>query len=218
VLRIVNLTLEPKESVALIGPNGAGKSTLTHLILGFYRPQTGRVFIDEYPLEELDVTHLRRQIGVVTQQPIIFSGTIWENITYGTPQLSKAQVIKSAQLATAHEFIELLPEGYNTLVGENGMALSGGQRQRIAIARALLRKPNLLILDEPTNHMDLESVERLMLNLKFLEGAPTILIISHDFKIARKAQRIYFLEDGQITSKDGLGTLPPEKEQSLPTL
>jgi ABC-type bacteriocin/lantibiotic exporter with double-glycine peptidase domain len=215
VLRNVNLTLEPEESVALIGPNGAGKSTLTHLILGFYRPQTGHVLIDEYPLEELDVTHLRRQIGVVTQQPIIFSGTIWENITYGALPMSEALVIKSAQLATAHEFIELLPEGYNTLVGENGMALSGGQRQRIAIARALLRKPNLLILDEPTNHMDLESVERLTRNLKCLEGAPTILIISHDFKIARQAQRIYYLEDGQITSKDGLGALPLEKGQSV---
>ena len=218
VLKNVNLTLAPRESVALIGPNGAGKSTLTYLILGFYRPQTGRVLIDEHPLEELDVTHLRRQIGVVTQQPIIFTGTIWENITYGAPQLSEPQVIESARLATAHEFIESLPLGYNTRVGENGMALSGGQRQRIAIARALLRKPNLLILDEPTNHLDLESVERLTRNLKCLEGAPTILIISHDLKIARQAQRIYFLEDGQITSRAGAGMRSLENGQSVTAL
>jgi len=129
------------------------------------------------------------------QDSVIFSGTIFENISYGDPEITLEQVIVAAQLATAHEFIQKLPDGYETLVGDKGMLLSGGQRQRIAIARALVRCPKLLILDEPTNHLDTAAVNQLIHNLKRLETVPTVLIISHDMTIVREAQLVYLLRE-----------------------
>jgi ABC-type bacteriocin/lantibiotic exporter with double-glycine peptidase domain len=198
VLRDVTLTINPGSTVALVGPNGSGKSTIGNLILGFYRPQTGELCADDQPFTELDMVHLRRQIGVVTQDPILFPGTIWENITYGAPNVSSSQVIQAAKLATAHESIDQLPKGYQTFVGEDGILLSGGQRQRIALARALLREPALLILDEPTNHLDEAGVRQLMGSLDQLGNAPTILMISHDVAIVDQAEYIYVLQAGGI--------------------
>ena len=138
------------------------------------------------------------------QDPILFPGTIIENITYGSPDLDFQEVICAAELATAHEFIQQLPQKYETFVGENGVLLSGGQRQRIAIARALLRQPRLLILDEPTNHLDAAAVGQLMNNLKHMDNPPATLIISHDKDIVRQAQRIYVLQDGSVAAiRDG---------------
>ena len=212
VLQDINLTLLPGTTVAIIGPNGAGKTTIANLILGFYRPQKGRLFADDCPFSELDIVHLRRSIGVVRQDPIIFPGTILENITYGCPEVSHQRVIRAAESATAHEFIEQLPRGYNTPVGEYGVKLSGGQRQRVAIARALLRQPKLLILDEPTNHLDRAAVHRLMNNLKSRNGVPATLLISHDPAVVAEAQHIYHLKKGRIVSVEDHQTLSSRNE------
>lgn len=200
VLLEVDLTIRPGTTVALMGPNGSGKSTIVNLVLGFYRPCIGQVCADDHPFSELDVVDLRRQVGVVTQDPTMLPGTIWENIIYGYPDTDPAQVIQAAKLATAHEFIEQLPQRYDTIVGEDGILLSGGQGQRVAIARALLRRPKLLILDEPTNHLDEAAVQQLMNNLRELDSTPATLLISHDVDIVRQAQYVYVLHQGRIVA------------------
>ena len=202
VLKDVSLSIEPGEVVALVGPNGAGKSTIAHLVLGFYRPQIGRLYADDQPYDDLDIMHLRRQIGVVSQNPIIFPGTIWENITYGCPKTDLEAVRQAAELSTAHDFIEQLPQGYDTFVGESGVLLSGGQRQRIAIARALLRQPRLLILDEPTTHLDESAVRRLIENLKGPDYIAAKLIIGHDPRVITLADHVYVLREGHLSASD----------------
>jgi len=200
VLHDINLTIHPSTTVAIVGPNGSGKTTIANLILGFYRPQKGQLCADDHPFSGLDIVDLRRHIGVVMQDPIIFPGTILENITYGRPDASIQQIVQASELATAHGFIQELPQGYDTFVGESGVLLSGGQRQRIAIARALLRQPRLLILDEPTNHLDEAAVHQLMNNLKRLDSAPATMIIGHDVDIGREAEHIYVLQEGHIVA------------------
>jgi ATP-binding cassette subfamily B protein len=200
IVHEINLAIEPHSVVALVGPNGSGKSTIASLILGFYRPQRGQVYADDQPYDELDIQHLRRQIGVVTQDPIIFQGTIWDNITYGSPGASLDEVIRAAELATAHEFIQELPHTYQTATGEEGMLLSGGQRQRIALARALLRQPKLLILDEPTNHLDEAAVRELLVNIEHWDVNPAILLITHDLRLVQGAGCIYTLDEGRIVA------------------
>jgi ATP-binding cassette, subfamily B, bacterial len=194
-----NLVIRPGETVALMGPNGVGKSTIAHLISGYYRPGGGSLIADDYPYDELDMGHFRRSIGVVQQDPILFSGTIRENITYGWPEADPALVKRACGLATAEVFIGKLPDGYDTLVGENGVRLSGGERKKIAIARALLREPRLLIFDEPANHLDRDALGELLRNLKQLDPQPAILIITHDRAIAAHAQEIHiFTSKGQL--------------------
>jgi ATP-binding cassette subfamily B protein len=196
ILKDVSLSLHPHSRVAIIGSNGAGKSTMAHLILGFYSPLSGRLYADDIPYEEVDVVHLRRQIGVVMQDPALFSGTILENISYGSPGAERKDVARAAKLAMADDFIRRLPEGYDTYIGEDGVMLSGGERQRLALARALLRRPKLLILDEPTNHLDRVSVGQLLDNLDDLEDRPAILMISHDMSVVRHADEVFRLEEG----------------------
>jgi len=211
VLRDVNLTILPGSTVAVVGPNGSGKSTVANLIVGFYRPQSGHLYADGQPFDELDITHLRRSIGVVTQDPILFPGTILDNIVYGCPDADRQQVIAASEMATVHEFIQQLPQGYDTLVGEEGVLLSGGQRQRIAIARALLRRPKLLILDEPTNHLDEAAVRQLLSNLSIRDNPPASLIISHDAEVVRLASHTYALQEGRIVASEAY-TLPSRGE------
>jgi ABC-type bacteriocin/lantibiotic exporter with double-glycine peptidase domain len=153
VIENLSLFIPSQKIVALLGPNGSGKSTVAHLILGFYKPQKGQLLADSIPYSEIDMSNLRQYFGVVMQDPIIFSGTILENITYGIPKIKEQDVIQAAKMAEVHEFIHDFADGYQTSCGEDGVLLSGGQRQRIAIARALLRRPKLLILDEPFNHL-----------------------------------------------------------------
>lgn len=199
ILRSVSLTIEHGTKVSIIGPNGVGKSTIVNLMLGFYRPQKGLLFADDHPYPDIDIIHLRQNMGVVMQNPVIFPGTIRENIIYGCPGASSESMIRASSLATAHEFIDALPEKYDTLMGEQGTLLSGGQCQRIAIARALLREPKLLILDEPTNHLDKAAINQLMHNLKSMAGNPSILIITQDMDIAKQSDLIYSLrQDGCI--------------------
>jgi ABC-type multidrug transport system fused ATPase/permease subunit len=204
LLKEINLSIRPSSIVILIGPNGTGKSTIVHLIMGFYRPQDGIVLADDHPYNNLDIISLRKHIGVVLQDPVIFSGTIRDNIAYGNPEASETDVEKACELAVALDFIKGLPQGFNTPVGEGGVLLSGGQRQRIVIARALLRKPKLLIFDEPTNHLDEPTVSRLLGNLKKLEESPAILIVTQDVNISNEAHVIYFLDEkGHITRREG---------------
>ena len=198
VLRGVSLEISPGSIIALAGPNGAGKTTIVYLILGFYQPQQGRVLLDGVPIEEVDIIYLRRCIGVVMQNPIIFPGTIADNIAYGSPVTDRESIIAASRMATADFFIRKLPDGYETFIGEEGVLLSGGQRQRIAIARALLRKPSLLILDEPTNHLDDQSVRQLLDNLNQSQTRAATLIISHSPEILDVADTVYRLESGTV--------------------
>jgi ATP-binding cassette subfamily B protein len=193
ILRDINLTIPQGTLVALVGPNGAGKTTIANLILGFYRPQNGQLYADDHPFAELDMVDLRRHMGVVTQDPIIFPATISDNISYGHVDTRFEEIVHASKRATAHEFIQTLPQGYDTFVGENGLLLSGGQRQRIALARALLRRPKLMLLDEPTNHLDEATARKLMENLKKLDEGPAILLITQDMNIVHKAHYLYVL-------------------------
>ncbi len=198
VLRGVSLQLDPGEWVALVGPNGAGKSTIMNLILGLYRPSEGTVLADGVPLDEVDIRTLRRRIGVVLQDPPILPGTVRENIAFGEPDVSDLDVRRAAVAATAAEFIDRLPLGYETPVGDEGELLSGGQRQRIAIARALLREPRLVILDEPSTSLDRHATEALLRNLGALPDSPTVLLLTHDDVVARTAERMVRVADGRI--------------------
>jgi len=147
ILENVSLNLHPHSKIAIVGANGTGKSTITQLILGFYRPLHGCLYADNIPYKELEIVQLRTFIGAVMQDPLLFSGTILDNISYGMPVFDRKQIIRAARLAMADEFIQKLAEGYDTEIGEEGILFSGGERQRLAIARALLRRPKLLILD-----------------------------------------------------------------------
>jgi ATP-binding cassette subfamily B protein len=198
VLLDINLTMDPHSVNILTGMNGAGKTTIGNLILGHYRPQHGRLLADGISFDDLDMLHLRAFIGVVPQDPVIFLGTVWENISYGLPEVKFEEVVQAAKNACAHQFIQELPSGYETIVGEKGMLLSGGQRQRLAIARALLRRPTLLLMDEPTNHLDRETMTSVIEHLQNIEGRPTTLIISHEREMMNYAQRAYAIHDSRL--------------------
>jgi len=200
-LQGVDLELPVGSRVALIGPNGSGKTTLLHLLCGFYRPRAGRLLADGRPYDEIDISELRESIAVVMQDPILFSGRIFENIVYGSPTATAEEVEWAARMATAHEFIVSLPESYDTIIGESGTLLSGGQRQRIAIARAILRRPRILLLDEPTNHLDINSVAKVTANLQRLPHAPTIIVVSHDIHVVKNFDAVYEISNGHLTRK-----------------
>jgi ABC-type multidrug transport system fused ATPase/permease subunit len=217
VLTDVDLVIGPSEHVTVVGPNGAGKSTLVSLILGLHEPGQGRIEADGVPYNELDIRHLRRQIGVVLQDPVLFPGTIRDNIAYAEPGASDEAVRVAAHAATAAEFIESLPDGYTTRVGDEGAGLSGGQRQRVAIARALLGNPALLILDEPTTYLDEVAVRALMARLLALPQAPTVLLVTHDPQVANHAERMIELRDGRIIRDTRVGDQRPEAESAAVT-
>jgi ATP-binding cassette subfamily B protein len=201
VLSGVDVEITPGEHVALLGPNGSGKSTLLALLLGMHRPDTGEIAYDGVPLDELDVADLRTQLGVALQEPVMLPGTIHENIAYGRPDATRAQVRAAAQWATAAAFIEEFDDGYETQVGEEGQRLSGGQRQRVAIARALLGEPPIILLDEPTAYLDPEGTEELLANLRGLSGTPTVVIVTHDDRAAAHADRIIRLRGGRLETE-----------------
>jgi ABC transporter fused permease/ATP-binding protein len=198
VLEGFSLLLAPGEVVAVVGPSGAGKSTVASLITRFYDPQAGAVRFDDHNVLELDARWLRSQIGVVAQEPVLFSTSIIENIRYGKPDASVAEVHAAAQAANAHEFILRFPQGYETAVGERGVQLSGGQKQRIAIARALLKNPRVLILDEATSALDAESEHLVQEALERLMQGRTTLIIAHRLSTVMRADRVVVLSGGKV--------------------
>jgi len=199
VLRGMDLLILPGETVALVGPSGAGKSTLVQLLPRFYDPQGGAIRIDGVDIRTVTLKSLRRQIGMVPQETLLFSGTIAQNIAFGQTDWDLGRVEQAARVANAHGFIVNLPQGYHTLVGERGVNLSGGQRQRIAIARAVLLDPKILILDEATSALDSESEVLVQEALERLMQNRTVLIIAHRLSTVRRADRIVVLEQGQIT-------------------
>lgn len=201
VLHDINLEIAPGETVAVVGPSGAGKTSLANLVLRFYDPTEGRVEIDGHDLREVTLHSLRQQIGLVPQETILFGGTIKENIRYGRADASDEEVVEAAKAANAHEFITALPEGYETDVGERAVKLSGGQRQRIAVARALLKDPRILILDEATSSLDVESEAAVQKALEVLMQGRTTLVIAHRLSTVRRADRILVLSDGRIVEE-----------------
>ena len=196
-----SLDVAPGETVALVGPSGAGKSTVFQLLLRFYDPQRGRLSLDGIDIAETDPQELRRRIGVVAQDPVIFSGSAAENIRYGRPEASAAELRQAAAAAAATEFIDLLPEGFDTFLGEKGVRLSGGQRQRIAIARAILRNPAILLLDEATSALDAESERAVQRALERLSAGRTTLVIAHRLATVLRADRIVVMEEGRIIAE-----------------
>ena len=194
----LSLAVAPGETVAIVGPSGAGKTTLFQLLLRFYDPQQGRIRLDGVDIRELALDQLRTAIGIVPQDTVVFSANAMENIRYGRPDATDEEVIAAARLAAAHEFIERLPEGYQSFLGERGVRLSGGQRQRIAIARALLKNPPLLLLDEATSALDAESERLVQGALEAAMVGRTTLVIAHRLATVKRATRIIVMEHGRI--------------------
>ncbi len=198
LLKAIELDIKPGQKVALVGTSGSGKSTLLSLLLRLYDPSEGRVMIDGRDIRDYTLKSLRTQISVVMQDSILFAATVWENIAYGVPDATHAQIEAAVRLANAHEFVEALPQGYDTILGERGSTLSGGQRQRLAIARAAIRKAPILILDEPTTGLDKHNEQAVITALESVAQNRTTFLITHDLTLAAHADLILYLENGQI--------------------
>jgi ATP-binding cassette subfamily B protein len=201
VLHDVDLELEPGKVVALIGHTGSGKTTLASLVPRFYDVQTGSVAIDGQDVREITLASLRREIGVIAQDPFLFSATVGENIAFGRPDATAEDVQRAAELAQAHEFIDALPDGYDTVIGERGITLSGGQRQRVAIARALLIDPRILILDDATASVDATTESKIRDGLREAMRGRTTIIIAHRLSTIALADEIVVLEDGRVVAR-----------------
>jgi subfamily B ATP-binding cassette protein MsbA len=199
VLHDIDLTINRGEVVALVGPSGAGKSTLVNLIPRFFDVTGGRILIDGCDVRQASLSSLRAQIGKVTQETILFNDTVRNNIAYGQPDVPLARVVDAAKAALAHDFIERMPDGYDTVIGEKGFRLSGGERQRLAIARAILKNAPVLILDEATSALDAESESLVQAALANLMQGRTVIVIAHRLSTVRRATRIVVLESGRIT-------------------
>ena len=201
VLRGLNLTVRRGERLALVGPSGAGKTTLVNLIPRFYDVQEGAVLIDGHDVRSVTLRSLRSQIALVTQQTVLFNDTVRNNIAYGSPQRGEAEIVEAARRAHAHEFIVRLPQGYDTVIGEQGTRLSGGERQRIAIARAFLKDAPILILDEATSELDAASEQEVQRGLEELMRGRTVIIVAHRLTTVRNADRIAVLSGGRIVEE-----------------
>ncbi|EMG5579790.1 enterohemolysin T1SS ABC transporter permease/ATPase EhxB, partial [Escherichia coli] len=214
ILNNINLYISKGDVIGIVGRSGSGKSTLTKLLQRFYIPETGQILIDGHDLSLADPEWLRRQIGVVLQENILLNRSIIDNITLASPAVSMEQAIEAARLAGAHDFIRELKEGYNTIVGEQGVGLSGGQRQRIAIARALVTNPRILIFDEATSALDYESENIIMKNMSRICKNRTVIIIAHRLSTVKNANRIIVMDNGFI-SEDGTHKELISKKDSL---
>ena len=198
VLKDLSLQILPGEVVGVVGPSGSGKSTLAKLVQRLYLPSEGQVLLDGADLSQVDPAWLRRHIGVVLQESLLFNRTVHENIAFANPAMPRAHVIEVARLAGADEFIDKLPEGYDTMIEERGANLSGGQRQRLAIARALATNPQILIFDEATSALDYESERVIQRNMRRIVKNRTVIIIAHRLAAVRGCQRIIGMVDGRI--------------------
>jgi ATP-binding cassette subfamily B protein len=201
ILKDINLTIEPGQIAAFVGPTGAGKTTIISLIPRFYELTSGSIRIDGEDVRNLKLKSLRRQLGFVLQETLLFRAPIWQNIAYGRPTATREEIVEAAKLANAHDFIEELPDGYDTLVGERGVTISGGQRQRIGIARAVIRNAPILILDEPTSGLDAVSEAIVFDALHRLMKGRTCIVITHRLATIRKADIIFVLDDGKIVER-----------------
>ena len=201
ILKDVSFTIEPGQVVAFAGPTGAGKTTIISLIPRFYDPTSGSVKIDGMDVRNFRQRSLRQQISFVLQETVLFHGPIWQNIAYGKPEARRDEILRAAELANAAEFIERMPQGYNTIVGERGMTLSGGQRQRIAIARAIIRNTPILLLDEPTSGLDAASEKLVVEALERLMRGKTVVTIAHRLSTIRAADVIFVVKDGHIVER-----------------
>ncbi len=208
----VTLQIKSGESVALVGPSGAGKSTLFDLVLRFYDPQSGSIALDGVDIRELDPQELRSHIAIVSQQPTMFTGNVWDNIRYGRPDASDEEVRSAAESAYASEFIDKLPEGYDSYLGESGIRLSGGQKQRIAIARAILKDPEILLLDEATSALDAESERKVQMALEKLMANRTSLVIAHRLATVMNVSKIAVLDSGRLIAQGSHKELLLESE------
>jgi ATP-binding cassette subfamily B protein len=196
-----DLDVKPGETIAIVGPSGAGKSTVFQLLLRFYDPQSGRVTVDDVEIRDVDPAQLRFRFGLVPQDPVIFSADAAENIRYGRPDANATDVRAAAEAAAATEFIDRLPDGIHTHLGEKGVRLSGGQRQRIAIARAILRNPTFLLLDEATSALDAESEQLVQQALERLMANRTTIVIAHRLATVLAADRIVVMDRGEVIAK-----------------
>jgi ATP-binding cassette subfamily B protein len=202
-LQLSNVSVEVPAGafVGLVGQSGSGKSTLTKLLPRLYDPEAGRILVDGYDISKVELYSLRRQIGIVPQETLLFDGTVQENIALTNPDASSEEIIEAAKTAAAHEFIMGLPNGYNTRVGERGSALSGGQRQRIAIARTILHSPRMLILDEATSALDYDSERQVCLNLAQVYKGRTVFFITHRLSTIRNSDIILMMDKGAIVEQ-----------------
>jgi ATP-binding cassette subfamily B protein len=201
ILKDVSFRVEPGQVIALVGPTGAGKTSLISMIPRFYDPSSGIVKIDGQDIRRFTQQSLRRQISLVLQETVLFHAPLWSNIAYGKPGASRSEIMRAAELANAHEFIEKMPEGYDTMIGERGVTLSGGQRQRIAIARAIIRSTPILILDEPSTGLDAGSEKLVFDALDRLMVGKTSIVIAHQLSTIRRADVILVLKDGQMVER-----------------
>jgi ATP-binding cassette subfamily B protein len=195
------------ERVAIVGPSGAGKSTILQLLLRFYDPQDGMIRVDGVAIQEADPFALRARMALVPQEPTIFAASVLDNIRYGRPEATEEEVRRAAELASADGFIQALPEGYRTMIGERGVTLSGGQRQRLAIARAILKDAPILLLDEATSALDAESERKVQTALDRLMEGRTTLVIAHRLATVRSADRILVMDKGVIVEEGTHETL-----------
>jgi ATP-binding cassette subfamily B protein len=206
----VELCIRPGETVALVGPSGAGKTTIFQLLMRFFDPDEGRVALDGIDLRDMARTDLRRQLALVPQEPVIFAASARENIRFGRPDASDAEIEAAACAAAAHDFIARLPQAYDTWVGERGVMLSGGQKQRLAIARAILRDAPILLLDEATSALDAESERAVQQAVEALAKGRTTLIIAHRLATVKRADRIVVFQEGRIVAEGTHGALVAE--------
>jgi ATP-binding cassette subfamily B protein len=198
VLQNLTFTVSPGEMIAIVGPSGAGKSTLFDLMQRFYDPDSGQILLDGVDIRDLRLADVRERVGFVPQDSVLFAGTLEDNLRYGAPEASREELVAALQQAHATEFVEALPDGLATVVGEGGVGLSGGQKQRMAIARALLTKPEILLLDEATSALDAQSEAHIRSTISELKGSCSIVVIAHRLSTVREADRILVVADGQL--------------------
>ncbi len=201
VLRDISFSIEPGYAAAIVGPSGTGKTTIISLIPRFYDPQSGTVKIDGTDIRSYTLKPVREQISFVLQETLLFHASVWDNIAYGKPDATPGQIMRAAKLANAHEFIEKLPEGYDTMIGERGATLSGGQRQRISIARAIIRDTPILILDEPTTGLDSASEQAVIEALERLMEGKTSIVIAHHLNAIRDADIVFVVKNSELVEQ-----------------